>query len=71
MGAYASPEVRATLEHTAYPPGGIDYRGCSTPPPGTPSYCDIRLGPGPEFLQLVMTPMKGGWAVTYATISRP
>jgi hypothetical protein len=58
----ASPVAVNTLFAYSYPVGGLDFRGCSTPPPGTPAECSFRYAE--DLLEFAVVPLASGWAVT-------
>jgi hypothetical protein len=60
----ASPPAVAALFANAYPSGGPQYRGCSTPPGNGPAACVWRSGN--NLLSLTVTPFPNGWGVTAA-----
>jgi hypothetical protein len=62
--ADASPGAVDALFANAYPPGGPQYRGCSTPPGNAPSSCVFRSGN--DLLSLTTVSFPGGWGVTAA-----
>jgi hypothetical protein len=62
----AAPGAVANLFSYAYPPGGAQFRGCSTPPGNAPASCVWRVGN--NLLSLTVVAKAGGWAVTAATI---
>ncbi len=59
----ASPAALATLFAHPYPPGGAQYRGCSTPPAGSYA-CVWRVGN--QLLSLAVSSFAGGFGVTAA-----
>ena len=64
--ADASPGAVAALFSNPYPAGGPQYRGCSTPPAGTPASCVYRSGN--DLLSLTVSPFPSGWGVTAAAM---
>ena len=64
--ADASPGAVAALFSNPYPAGGPQYRGCSTPPAGTPASCVYRSGN--DLLSLTVSPFPNGWGVTAAAM---
>jgi hypothetical protein len=50
----------------SYPPGGLEYRGCSSPPGNTASSCVYR--DGNDLLSLTISLFPRGWAVTGAIL---
>jgi hypothetical protein len=64
--ADASPAAVAALFANPYPPGGPQYRGCSTPPGNAPSSCVFRSGN--DLLSLTTVAFPDGWGVTAAIL---
>jgi len=65
--ADASPAAVAALFRYEYPPGGLDYRGCTSAPwLHATNYCTYRMGAG--ILEFTVTPAGAGWAVTAAQL---
>ncbi|HUC15488.1 MAG TPA: hypothetical protein VMS00_13640 [Acidimicrobiales bacterium] len=64
--ADATPSAVSALFAHAYPPGGPQYRGCSSPPGNQPSICVWRSGNA--LLSLTVSPFPKGWAVTGAQL---
>ena len=64
--ADASPGAVAALFSNPYPARGPQYRGCSTPPAGTPASCVYRSGN--DLLSLTVSPFPNGWGVTAAAM---
>jgi hypothetical protein len=64
--ADASPGAVAALFSNPYPAGGPHYRGCASPPPGTPASCVYRAGN--DLLSLTASPFPNGWGVTAAVL---
>jgi hypothetical protein len=62
----ASPAAVAALFADPYPPGGPQYRGCSTPPGNVPSNCVFRSGN--DLLSLTTVAFPDGWGVTGAIL---
>jgi hypothetical protein len=62
--ADASPAAVAALFANPYPPGGPQYRGCSTPPGNAQSSCVFRSGN--DLLSLTTVAFPDGWGVTAA-----
>jgi hypothetical protein len=62
----ASPAAVAALFSRPYPPGGPQFRGCSTPPGNEPAACVYRLGN--DLLTLTVRLGKGGYAVTSVVV---
>jgi hypothetical protein len=62
----ATPSAVSALFSYAYPPGGPQYRGCSTPPGNQPSICVWRSGN--DLLSLTVSPFPQGWVVTGALL---
>ncbi len=61
----ASPPAVADLFSHPYPPAGVQFRGCSTPPAGN-AQCVWRAGNG--LLSVTVSLFPAGFAVTRATI---
>jgi hypothetical protein len=64
--ADATPAAVAALFSHPYPPGGPQFRGCSTPPANEPAACVYRAGN--DLLSLTVRLFKGGYAVTSAIL---
>jgi hypothetical protein len=64
--ADATPGAVAALFSYTYPPGGPQFRGCSTPPGNEPASCVYRSGD--DLLSLTVSLYHGGYAVTAATM---
>jgi hypothetical protein len=64
--ADASPAAVAALFANPYPPGGPQYRGCSTPPGNAQSSCVFRSGN--DLLSLTTVAFPDGWGVTAAIL---
>ena len=62
----ATPAAVAAIFSYPYPPGGPQYRGCSTPPANEPAACVWRSGN--DLLSLTVKVLAGGYAVTSATL---
>jgi hypothetical protein len=62
----ATPSAVSALFANAYPPGGPQYRGCSSPPGNQPSICVWRSGN--DLLSLTVSAFPKGWAVTGALL---
>lgn len=67
----ASPGAVAALFSHPFPPGGVQYRGCSsTPGPRPADYCTYRWSTAEKILELTVTQAGGGWAVTAVSLLR-
>ena len=62
----ATPAAVAALFSYNFPPGGVEYRGCSSPPGNTASSCVYR--DGNDLLSLTVSLFPHGWAVTGAVL---
>ncbi len=64
--ADATPSAVTSLFAYRYPAGGLQYRGCSSPPDNTPSNCVYRAAN--DLLSLTVSFFPQGWAVTGAVL---
>jgi hypothetical protein len=62
----ATPAAVSALFVYVYPPAGVQYRGCSSPPGNTASNCVYR--DGNDLLSLTVSLFPRGWAVTGAVL---
>ena len=62
----ASPAAVSALFVYTYPAGGVQYRGCSSPPGNTTSNCVFR--DGNDLLSIAVSLYPSGWAVTGADL---
>jgi hypothetical protein len=62
----ASPAAVSALFAYPYPPAGVQFRGCSSPPGNTASNCVYR--DGNNLLSLAVSLFPRGWAVTGAAL---
>jgi hypothetical protein len=62
----ASPAAVSALFSHTFPAGGLQFRGCSSPPGNTPATCVFR--DGNDLVSLTSSVFPHGWAVTGAVL---